>query len=84
MAAKAKFKEIGGSFYKWWNMWFNLIIRGTSYQRRFLILNYFLYKYFENLKYWHCMAVVSLYCEIMNTTLFIKLKIYNILYNMYY
>lgn len=31
-AARAKFKEIGGSLDKWWNMWFNSIIRGKPYQ----------------------------------------------------
>lgn len=32
-AARVKFKEIGGNLYKWWNMWFNSIIRVKPYQR---------------------------------------------------
>ena len=32
-AAKAKLKEIGGSLYERWSVWFNSIIRVESYQR---------------------------------------------------
>ena len=31
-AAKAKLKEIGGSLYERWSVWFNSIIRVESYQ----------------------------------------------------
>lgn len=31
-AARVKFKEIGGSLHKWWNMWFNSIIREKPYR----------------------------------------------------
>jgi len=31
-AAKAKLKEIGGSLYERWSVWFNSIIRAKSYQ----------------------------------------------------
>ena len=32
-AAKAKLKEIGGSLYERWSVWFNSTIRVKSYQR---------------------------------------------------
>jgi len=30
--AKLKLNRIGGDLFKWWNMWFNAIIRAKSYQ----------------------------------------------------
>jgi len=38
-AAKAKLKEIGGSLYERWSVWFNSTIRVKSYQRIELILS---------------------------------------------
>jgi hypothetical protein len=47
-AARVKFKKIGGGFCKWWNMWFNLIIRGKSYQCSFSTTSINFYKIYRD------------------------------------
>ena len=69
IAARVKFKKIGGDFGKRWNMWFNLIIRGKPYRCSFYLCN--LYELIFNCfnGYWYCMAVVSLLCKFTNVIL---------------
>ena len=58
-AAKAKLKEIGGSLYERWSVWFNSIIRAESYQCTKYVIMSPLTLPVEARISWYCMAVVS-------------------------
>ena len=58
-AAKAKLKEIGGSLYERWSVWFNSIIRVESYQCTECDYTSQLTLLVEDRICWYCMAVVS-------------------------